>query len=115
VNQAKNEAWEIWGEPGTRDLAVGPKEGGVAIAQVVMTTGTGFLTEDSARKGNDNAARIAMSPVLEGALREILEAAEKAVLTEQKLAALSVIEKFAEQTLIRLDALRASLEEGVTS
>lgn len=56
--------WEIWGTPGEKPLSVGPVAGGVAVCEIVTTTGEGFFNEDSAARGAANARAIAALPDL---------------------------------------------------
>lgn len=41
----------FWGEPGEKSLAIGPENGGVAVCEMVTTTGEGRFTEESAARG----------------------------------------------------------------
>jgi hypothetical protein len=69
--------WEVWGEPGieTRDLSVGPVNGGIAVADIVTTNAHGIATAESISTGHANAALIAAAP-------ELLEACEAALLRD---------------------------------
>lgn len=64
--------WGIWGEEGTRDIPVGPDNGGLAVAQIIMTTASGMMNEASAERGMANARLIAAAPDLLEALRSVL-------------------------------------------
>ena len=66
--------WEIWGNIGEMDLAVGPVAGGVAVAQIVTVDGIGIMSEESAQIGAANARLIAAAPALLAALETIHEA-----------------------------------------
>ena len=64
--------WNVWGIPGEIDLAVGPAEGGLAVAQVVTTNAHGFATERTTTTGAANAALIASAPELVEELRKLV-------------------------------------------
>jgi len=66
--------WEIWGNVGEMDLAVGPVAGGVAVAQIVTVNGIGIMSEESAQLGAANARLIAAAPALLAALETVHEA-----------------------------------------
>ena len=63
--------WEIWGNLGEMDLAVGPVAGGVAVAQIVTVNGIGIMDEETAQLGTANARLIAAAPALLAALEKI--------------------------------------------
>ena len=67
--------WEVWREPGieTRDLSVGPVNGGISVADIVTTNAHGIATAESISTGHANANLIAAAP-------ELLEACEAALL-----------------------------------
>ena len=66
--------WEIWGNLGEMDLAVGPVAGGVAVAQIVTVNGIGIMDGETAQLGAANARLIAAAPALLAALEAIHEA-----------------------------------------
>lgn len=68
--------WNVWGIPGEIDLAVGPVEGGIAVAQVVTTNAHGFATERTTTTGAANAALIAAAPDLLAALQLLEQSGE---------------------------------------
>jgi hypothetical protein len=65
--------WEVWTDPGieTRDLSVGPVNGGVAVADIVTTNAHGIATAESIGTGHANARLIAAAPELLEALEAI--------------------------------------------
>ena len=64
--------WEIWGNLGEMDLAVGPVAGGVAVAQIVTVNGIGIMDGETAQLGAANARLIAAAPRLLAALERCL-------------------------------------------
>lgn len=64
--------WEIWGNLGEMDLAVGPVAGGVAVAQIVTVNGIGIMDGETAQLGAANARLIAAAPALLAALERCL-------------------------------------------
>jgi hypothetical protein len=66
--------WEVWGEPGieTRDLSVGPVNGGIAVADIVTTNAHGIATAESISTGHVNANLIAAAPEMLTALEAIV-------------------------------------------
>ena len=96
--------WEIWGNLGEMDLAVGPVAGGVAVAQIVTVNGIGIMDGETAQLGAANARLIAAAPALLAALESMVSTALK---VEDKAWA-SAIDR-AGQTR-PCDAARAALE-----
>jgi hypothetical protein len=66
--------WEVWTDPGieTRDLSVGPVNGGIAVADIVTTNAHGIATADSISTGHANANLIAAAPDLLNALEGLM-------------------------------------------
>lgn len=65
--------WSVWtyGDSAI-DIAVGPKAGGVAVAQIVTANGQGINTDAAMEAGAANARLIAAAPDLLGALQTIV-------------------------------------------
>lgn len=70
----KFEPLQIWGELGSHNIAIGPTAGGVAVAQIVTTDGTGIMTKQTAQRAANYARLMAAAPDLLEALKELLYA-----------------------------------------
>ncbi len=105
--------WEIWGNPGEKDLSVGPVAGGVAIAQIVTTTGEGFFNEDTANRAAANARAIAALPDLLAALEECITEDPGAACfnTGKKTRRLEAITKIAREAIEKATVTPYSKEE----
>lgn len=71
MEKARAEVWEVWGELGELDVAVGPANGGVAVCQITTATGEGRFTRDSMERAARNAPLIAAAPALHFALMHL--------------------------------------------
>lgn len=66
--------WQTWNfNDDPRHIAVGPKSGGLAIAEIVACNAHGCYTAETERQAMENARLIAAAPDLLNALDELLE------------------------------------------
>lgn len=68
--------WSEWRFDTQADIAVGPTEGGLAVAEIVTVNANGIRTQESFDIGKANARLIAAAPELLAICEELLEAAE---------------------------------------
>lgn len=76
--------WELWNHAETDQIAVGPKIGGVAVADVCIANGQGIVTHSTIDRGQANARLIAAAPELLAALEILLPIVESLVLDGEK-------------------------------